>query len=179
VSHDRAFIDRLGTRVLDLRGGRAVAMDGNYSETAVARADRRKRPEADAGAFSSTADRAASPGATHTHTHTRTDTRDGPSGSTPPATTKGGSRGRRDDSRDGEAVKRRRRIKGLEEKIAALEAEVARLEARLWEEALTLGPVASRNLAAEKAARKDELDALVDEWAKLSEEESAPAGSRP
>ncbi|HEX7251688.1 MAG TPA: ABC-F family ATP-binding cassette domain-containing protein, partial [Thermoanaerobaculia bacterium] len=45
VSHDRAFIDRLATRVLDLRGGRAVAMDGNYSDTASSRAERRKRPE--------------------------------------------------------------------------------------------------------------------------------------
>src|SRR4030095_5764739 len=41
VSHDRAFIDRLATRVLDLREGRAVAMSGNYSETAEARRQRR------------------------------------------------------------------------------------------------------------------------------------------
>ena len=55
-----------------------------------------------------------------------------------------------------------------------------RLEARLWDEALTLGPVESRNLAAEKAARKEELDALVEEWANLSREleESDKAGSR-
>src|SRR6266545_7926693 len=40
VSHDRAFIDRLATRVLDLRAGRAMLLDGNYSETANARAER-------------------------------------------------------------------------------------------------------------------------------------------
>ncbi|MFY9551505.1 MAG: ABC-F family ATP-binding cassette domain-containing protein, partial [Thermoanaerobaculia bacterium] len=45
VSHDRAFIDRLATRVLDLRQGRAVGMPGNYSETAEARRQRRERPE--------------------------------------------------------------------------------------------------------------------------------------
>src|SRR6266496_5815208 len=45
VSHDRAFIDRLATRVLDLRGGRALAFDGNYTETAEARGQRRRRPE--------------------------------------------------------------------------------------------------------------------------------------
>ncbi|MBC8645796.1 MAG: ABC-F family ATP-binding cassette domain-containing protein, partial [Thermoanaerobaculia bacterium] len=37
VSHDRAFIDRLATRVLDLRGGRAVPLSVNYTETAAAR----------------------------------------------------------------------------------------------------------------------------------------------
>jgi hypothetical protein len=46
------------------------------------------------------------------------------------------------------------------------------LETRLWEEALTLGPVASRDLAGRKTARKAELDALVEQWAALSEEET-------
>ena len=58
-------------------------------------------------------------------------------------------------------------------------AELSREEeARLWEEALTLGPIASRDLAAQKAARKAELDLLVEEWAALSEEESreSPVG---
>src|SRR4029453_18798167 len=54
VSHDRAFIDRLATRVLDLRGGQAIPFDGNYSETAEARAERRKRPEAEATTVFST-----------------------------------------------------------------------------------------------------------------------------
>src|SRR4029079_6587927 len=45
VSHDRAFIDRRATRVLDLRGGRALALDGNYTDTADTRAERRRRPE--------------------------------------------------------------------------------------------------------------------------------------
>ncbi len=45
VSHDRAFIDRLATRVIDLREGRARLYPGNYTETAEARAERRKHPE--------------------------------------------------------------------------------------------------------------------------------------
>ncbi len=44
VSHDRAFIDRLATRVIDLRDGRPLLLPGNYTETADARTDRRKRP---------------------------------------------------------------------------------------------------------------------------------------
>jgi ATP-binding cassette subfamily F protein 3 len=45
VSHDRAFIDRLATRVIDLREGRALLMPGNYTDTADERAERRRRPE--------------------------------------------------------------------------------------------------------------------------------------
>jgi ATP-binding cassette, subfamily F, member 3 len=174
VSHDRAFIDRLATRVLDLRSARAVAMDGNYSDTAEGRVERRKRPE-------------PAPG----DGRRREGAREGEAPSTPLTPTL--SRREREQSREqtpltpalsrGEREqmqKRRRKIKGLEERIAALEADVDRLEARLWEEALTLGPVESRNLAAEKSARKGELDALVEEWANLSrtQEESEKAGSR-
>ena len=48
---------------------------------------------------------------------------------------------------DKEAARRRRRIQTLEEKIAALENEIESIETRLWEEALTLGPVAAHELA--------------------------------
>ncbi|MEO8430037.1 MAG: ABC-F family ATP-binding cassette domain-containing protein [Acidobacteriota bacterium] len=175
VSHDRAFIDRLATRVLDLRAGRAVAMDGNYSETSVARAERRKRPETAAAAPDREPARDRPPSAPAGEPT--------PGASKPPAETRAGARrGEPSDSAaagDREGSKRKRRIKALEERIASLEADVDRLEARLWEEALTLGPVESRNLAAEKAARKQDLDLLVEEWARLSEEDAARAGSRP
>jgi ATP-binding cassette subfamily F protein 3 len=166
VSHDRAFIDRLATRVLDLRAGRALAMDGNYSETAEKRAERRKRPEAVDTRDRSDVD--ASP--------PRPSPAAGRGEPSPPRPSPSSSAGR------GGPQKRRRRLQGLEERIASLEADVDRLEARLWDEALTLGPVESRNLAAEKAARKEELDALVEEWANLSREleesDSDKAGSR-
>jgi ATP-binding cassette, subfamily F, member 3 len=153
VSHDRAFIDRLATRVLDLRGGRALALEGNYTETAERRAERRRRPEppwAAGGAGSGEEIRPATASAA-------------------PAT----RAARKPDSpAQKEAARRRKRIASLEEKIAALEADVEALETRLWEEALTLGPVASRDLAGNKAARKADLDALVEQWAALSEEET-------
>ncbi len=153
VSHDRAFIDRLATRVLDLRGGRAIPMDGNYTETAQTRAERRRRPEPPWTAAAP----AAAP-------------RPAPSAARP---------ARRPEAADQrESARRRRRIAALEEKIAALESEIEALETRLWEEALTLGPVASRDLASRKAARKEELDSLVEQWAALSEEESRLSAGR-
>jgi ATP-binding cassette subfamily F protein 3 len=153
VSHDRAFIDRLATRVLDLRGGRAVALEGNYTETAERRAERRRRPEPPwlAGG----APRVGETEAART-------------GSAPL------SRAARkpDSPAQKEVARRRKRIATLEGRIAILEAEVEGLETRLWEEALTLGPVESRDLAGRKTARRADLDALVEEWASLSEEES-------
>ncbi len=80
---------------------------------------------------------------------------------------------RESSAADKEAAKRRRRIKALEEKIASLEAEVEGIETRLWEEALTLGPVAAHELATRRTSMKEELDRLVEDWARLSEEPQA------
>jgi ATP-binding cassette subfamily F protein 3 len=151
VSHDRAFIDRLATRVLDLRAGRAQFFAGNYSETAAARAERRSRPEPEVSGAGEAPEPPRAPA---------------------PA------RSRRSESpEEREAARRRRKIKTLEERVAALETEIERLEARLWEEGLDLGPVASRDLAQQKGAKKEELDRLVDEWASLSELENAEPSS--
>jgi ATP-binding cassette subfamily F protein 3 len=154
VSHDRAFIDRLATRVLDLRGGRAVALPGNYTETAAARAERRKRTEPVA---EQDTPQPAAPAPV------------------PPRVAPAERRERRDDPRAKETAKRRRRIKSLEERIAETEKAVEGLETRLWEEALTLGPVAARDLAAQRASLKEQLDAMVEEWARLSEEDTEGA----
>ncbi|MGE5277472.1 MAG: ABC-F family ATP-binding cassette domain-containing protein [Acidobacteriota bacterium] len=156
VSHDRAFIDRLATRVLDLRAGRALALPGNYSDTADARARRRERPEPPLAA-------------------------PGPRGEQPPAAPEPARPAVKRAARAGEspeqkeAARRRRKIRSLEEKIAELEKEVESLETRLWEEALTLGPVEAHRIASLKVSRKGELDRLVEQWASLSEEESRQA----
>src|SRR5262249_41909181 len=147
VSHDRAFIDRLATRVLDLRGGRAMLLPGNYTETAATRAERRRRPEP---AEIPADQRPPSPKAA----------RSAPSKRAP------------ESREDREASRRRRKIRALEGKIAALESEVEAIETRLWAESLSLGPVASRDLAREKSEKKEQLDRWVEEWAELSELEN-------
>jgi ATP-binding cassette subfamily F protein 3 len=156
VSHDRAFIDRLATRVIDLREGRALLLPGNYSETADARAERRRRAEP---AFAK-----ASPPAV-------------PVPAPPPAAGKPKRTSARHPSdppsAEKEASRRRRRIQALEEKIAACEAQIEGLETRLWDEALTLSSIAARELSNEKTGRKAELDALIEEWTRLSEAEEA------
>jgi ATP-binding cassette, subfamily F, member 3 len=152
VSHDRAFIDRLATRVLDLRGGRTMLLDGNYTDTADARAERRRRPEAEAKTVPGP--RPPVLGLAKPESRTR------------PAPAE----------RDKEAARRRRQIAALEQKVASQEKEIEAIETRLWEEGLELGPVESHRLSEEKAHRKEELERLVEEWAKLSEERGEPAG---
>ncbi|HEV2064649.1 MAG TPA: ATP-binding cassette domain-containing protein, partial [Thermoanaerobaculia bacterium] len=145
VSHDRAFIDRLATRVLDLRGGRALQLPGNYSETAAARTLRRLTLEPPFAAPLPYAARVP------------------PAPVVPPPT----SAGRKDSgsAEEKEAAKRRKRVSALESRIALLEKEVEAIEARLYEEALTLGPVASNQLAGRRRDKKEEIERLVDEWA--------------
>ena len=169
VSHDRAFIDRLATRVVDLRDGRARLYPGNYTDTAEARAERRKRPEPPTAERSGAAPTPPTPAPKPSS--------EAPRPSPPPAATK-----RAESAEEKEATRRRRRIRTLEEKIEAMETEIEAIETRLWEEALTLGPVASRELAERRTARREELDGLVEEWARLSEEseKAAPrSGSAP
>ncbi|MGE5414825.1 MAG: hypothetical protein ACM3NW_11650, partial [Syntrophomonadaceae bacterium] len=168
VSPDRAFIDRLATRVLALRVGRAVSMEGNYTETADARAERRRRPE-----------RAPAAGAPAGPDGGRStaDGRQAEAAVAPPKPSRPPRRA--ETAEDKEAARRRRRIKTLEEKITALENEIEGLESRLWDEALTLGPVAAHELSKQKTAKRAELDALVEEWARLSEEAESAAPRSP
>jgi hypothetical protein len=56
-----------------------------------------------------------------------------------------------------------------------MEKDIEAIETRLWEEALTLGPVASRELAERRRTLREELDGLVEEWARLSEESEKTA----
>jgi hypothetical protein len=128
-----------------------LAFDGNYTETAERRAERRKRPEPAATAVRKNAVEEVGAAAPAAARHARRP--EAPAGK--------------------EFSRRRRRIASMEERIAALEREVDALDTRLWEEALTLGPVASRDLAAKRDAKRADLDALVEEWAALSEEETS------
>jgi ATP-binding cassette subfamily F protein 3 len=162
VSHDRAFIDRLATRVLDLRAGRALLLPGNYTDTAQARAERRRHPEAVAPLGGNPVSLPAAPASKPVRTLENREDREAS----------------RTTLRSGASLRstsRRRRIRTLEERVAALEGEIDRIETRLWEEGLTLGPVASRDLSREKTEKKQQLDRLVEEWAELSELESREA----
>jgi len=49
VTHDRYFLDRIATHIIELDGGRLFSHEGNYSEYLIARAERQGRAEAAEG----------------------------------------------------------------------------------------------------------------------------------
>ena len=57
------------------------------------------------------------------------------------------------------------------------QVEIGTIEARLWEEESPPGPVESTRLLDDKRVRQAELDALVEEWAGLADQEERPAPS--
>ncbi|MEP6994995.1 MAG: ABC transporter C-terminal domain-containing protein [Acidobacteriota bacterium] len=144
---------------MDLREGRAVFLPGNYSETAQARAERRKRAEPP--------DRKSPP-----EPRPLAPAPPAPKPPPPAAPTRDASAGK-------ESSRRRRRIQALEEQIASFEAEIEAIETQLWEEALTLGSIAAHALSQRKAARRTELDGLMQEWERLSEEAEQAAHEMP
>ncbi|MCP5541642.1 MAG: ATP-binding cassette domain-containing protein [Akkermansiaceae bacterium] len=46
VTHDRYFLDRIATRIVELAGGRFFSHEGNYSDYLIAKAERQEREQA-------------------------------------------------------------------------------------------------------------------------------------
>ena len=155
VSHDRVFVDRIANRVLDIDRGRPALLDGNYSDTASARRERRGRPlppippsavETRSAASSAAVDRAAPAAA------------DGRPAAARPAPS----------VEDREARKRDQKVQRLEKKIAELEAEIAARESRLYEEGETLDALTAARIWKEKEEARRKLDELVEQWGEIA-----------
>jgi ATP-binding cassette, subfamily F, member 3 len=151
VSHDRAFIDRLATRILDIAHGRAFLSDGNFSDTAEDRRDRRRRPpppdEPRAGASP------ALPG------------RDGAARAarTVPAPPKPRRKA------DAESKKRARRRQELESAIAMREKVIAECDAEMSRAETYRNGDRMRQIRERRDAAERSLEALVGEWAEIEE----------
>ena len=149
VSHDRYFIDRLATRVLEINNGSITAYEGNYEDYL-----RRKEAEALAAAGNSAAPVSA-PAQGKTETAS--------------ATTIAGKE-------DDEQPKEKRRLnpikqKQMEERCAFLEEEVPRIEAAIGVTEQQLGVFVSaeetQRLTELAADLRTQLDALTAEWEDL------------
>jgi ATP-binding cassette subfamily F protein 3 len=155
VSHDRTFVDRLATEVLDVDRGRAAKMPGNYTETAVARRERRlrpaepPRPSAEPGERRPPApasSRAPSAAARRTP-------------AVPPV---------KKPEPDREAKKREQKVQRLERRIAELEAEISSAETKLYEEGDRLDALTAARIWKEKEETKKKLEELFEEWTAVS-----------
>jgi ATP-binding cassette subfamily F protein 3 len=155
VSHDRVFVDRIANRVLDIDRGRPALLEGNYSDTAPARRERRSRPLPPMPAAAAGSRSAAIPPAL--------------ARAAPPAPSRPAAAARPAPSvEDLEARKRDQKVQRLEKKIAELEAEIAARESRLYEEGETLDALTAARIWKEKEEVRRKLDELVEQWGEIS-----------
>jgi ATP-binding cassette subfamily F protein 3 len=154
VSHDRYFIDRLATRVLEVEGGTVTSHEGNYE-------DYQRRKESEAAAASS-----PEPAAKARQTEPSAASMD----------TSGMSGNGIDAESDGAAKDRPRRLnpikqKQMEERVAFLEEETPRIEAAIAHTEEQLGVYVSAAETARLTALADDLRgqlaAFTAEWEEL------------
>jgi ATP-binding cassette subfamily F protein 3 len=161
ISHDRYFINRLATKVVEIRDGRLVTHLGGYDDYRAAL----ERPQAPVAAPA----------------------RGGPaSQSTPGVPGREGSvgapAGRSDRPRrrtrvDPAMRELRQRLDGLEGEIHALEARLQELGAALADPALYTDGERARAVAVERRRAEEQVAWLLHEWEALSE--ALAAGLRP
>ena len=176
VSHDRYFIDRLATKVIEIGGGEAVVYPGTYEELrwrksrggdrAAGRADRQAPPPAAAPV---TALRTVAPG--------RAPTAAAGSRGRAPAPQPGREEKKRVEA---EARRQRRAVEALQAKIAELEGRIADRERAMKElEAVMSAPgfyedhETSRPLIERHQALMWEVGDLMHQWEELQREAEA------
>jgi len=164
VSHDRAFINALATRVIDVKHGVLHDYPGDYDEYLdhVARLERR---EADAVAASAAeeVDEAATPDVAPV-------TRDATPA--PPA-----ARSKAERQADRQRRKSRdriaRRIERIEEEIHAHEQSLTQLDWRLGDPTVYADPERVVEVQSEQARIRETVDGLYAEWEQKSDELAA------
>jgi ATP-binding cassette subfamily F protein 3 len=163
VSHDRYFIDRLATRVLEVEGGKVISYEGNYE-------DYLRRKEAQAGAASSPepAQRMGAPSFRGTSAK-GWETSD-PASSAPSAENAealSATEPTKDRPRRLNPIKQ----KQMEDRCAFLEEETPRIEAAIAHTEQQLGVFVSATETARLTALADDLrsqlTALTSEWEDL------------
>jgi ATP-binding cassette subfamily F protein 3 len=149
VSHDRYFIDRLATRVLEVEGGKVHVYPGNYEDYLW-----RKEGGSDALAAATAAAEVVA---------------------APVAVVSNGASGNGNSGNGAEKNGARRvnpiKLKQMQERLAAVEAEMPRLEASISEAEQSLGVFVSAEETARVSADLDALrhrqTSLTNEWEEL------------
>jgi ATP-binding cassette subfamily F protein 3 len=163
VSHDRTFVDRLATEVLDIDRGRARKMIGNYSETAAVRRERRERPPEAAP---------PPPGRPEIRgTSVPATVRPAPVPRSPKPPADADAKGRGPDR---DARKREQKVQRLEKRIAELETEISTAEGRLYDEGDRLDALTAARIWKDKEEAKRKLEDLFEEWSALSAAATTP-----
>jgi ATP-binding cassette, subfamily F, member 3 len=156
ISHDRYFINRLATKVVEVRDGRLVTHLGGYDDYQAALAD------APAGASAPPPETAAPP-APET---ARPAERGAPAGTPPPPPD---GRARRRPRIDPAVRERRRRLDALEAEIHATESRLEDLGRALADPALYADGERVRAVTLERQQVEEQVAWLLHEWETLSE----------
>ncbi|MBR6327173.1 MAG: ABC-F family ATP-binding cassette domain-containing protein [Lachnospiraceae bacterium] len=163
VSHDRYFINRTATRILELTGQRFLNYIGNYDyylekHEDVLAADRRLR-EAESGAGQKTASGASSG-------NTDSAPAKSPSGSAP-----SGGRGDWQAQKEEQARLRKKEndLKKCEEKIADLEKQIALVDAQLSDPANASNSVKLQELTQKRSQLNASYESTLELWEQLAD----------
>jgi ATP-binding cassette subfamily F protein 3 len=144
ISHDRAFIDALATRVVDVRAGELRSFSGNYSDYERGLS----RGQADPAA----ADQAAEPAAQKSEKELRIEARE---------------RARAEARRQASAT---RRLAGVEEEILGLEERLEELTRQLAEPEVYRDADMLRAIEADRSEVRARIAALYQTWERAAEE---------
>ena len=163
VSHDRAFINALATRVIEVTPGQVRDFSGNYDDylQALDRLERR----------STEADRTPSPRPEPSDARSQSDptpSNDKKQAQSSASTAGGGQRERR-KQRD-RIVRKSTRV---EEKIQSHEAALVQLDWRLGDPAVYSDADQVTQVQSEQATLRSELEVLYADWERLSDELAA------
>lgn len=147
VSHDRYFVDKLATRVIEVGDGRATSHLGNYADFL----------------------RAKERGGDLSHSRQRVEQRDGDSRESEPAADKDERRRDHAVRKDAQRAekKRQKELEQLEATIERKESEQAALEQQMADPALYQDAARWRTTSAAYETLKDELTALYTRWEAL------------
>ena len=166
ISHDRYFINRIATRVVEVSGGTLTAYLGDYDEYLAARA------RAAAGAAEADAARpgASPPAPAAPHGPARREASE-PAAPWPRDARSGAAGGRRRGRRRGEPAEiraLRRRLDEVEQQIHGLEARLRELGEVLGDPALYADGERVRRVAQERRYAEEQVAWLMHEWEELS-----------
>jgi len=174
VSHDRYFVERLATKIIEIGHGEALVYPGTYTEFLWSKKNREEAPAPSAPAPAKSGPKAAAPAA-----------RTAPPAAAPKGTGDAALAREERKRQDAERKKRQRnsetlqrRIAELETRIAAREAQVKELEATMSAAGFFEDAVASRPVIERHQTLMWEVGDLMSQWEAL-QEHAAEAATEP
>ncbi len=159
VSHDRYFVDKLATKIIEIGGGDAFVYPGNYEEFLWSKKNRDERRKAEGGTRATGGERRET---------------EAPKPSAPAAPVRKQTFNREEHAAARRAKKdadaRRRRIEELEARIAEREEEIKALEAKMSATGFYENHETSRPVIDRHQALMWEVGDLMNQWEALSME---------